>query len=126
MPDQDFMPQLSPGPINTEGQRGQERFWFGSPLPCRLIPFDGTATRWVQLVNLSLTGIGMITSAPLAVGTLVQVLLTKQVSGAVCVLEAHIVHATPLEGRASFMIGASLTEPLAEEELRTLTQGFLG
>lgn len=126
MIDQEFLPHLSPNLVHTEDRRGQDRFRFGSLLPCRLIPFDGTATRWVQLANLSLTGIGVIASAPLALGTLVQVLLTKQVSGAVCVLEAHIVHVTQLAGRAGYRMGASLTEPLTEEELQALLHGSPG
>ena len=74
---------------------------------------------WVQ--NLSLHGIGLLMSRPLAVGTLIAIQIKNSALNKNFEFTASVAHST-LQAGGDWLVGCALFQPLSEDDLEVLLQ----
>jgi hypothetical protein len=85
----------------------------------RLVIQQDLREQQAVLHDASAWGVGLLALEPLAPGTVLVFQPPGRPAGSPCVLTATVRHATALPDR-TWHLGCSLSQPLADDELRTL------
>jgi hypothetical protein len=97
-------------------QREAERFPANASSTCALAAPVGEDLGPIRFKNLSLQGIGLVTSKKVDVGALLAVKLVNPAKKVTKTLLVRVAHVTPQPGN-TFLVGGTLDPPLTYEEL---------
>jgi hypothetical protein len=100
-------------------RRAEARYHCGPATSGRLVREGESQPRRAWILNLSLSGVGLLLEEPLEAETLIVIHIKSGTTGARFELPARVVHAT-VQASGEWLVGCELAEKLSQDDLEAL------